>query len=83
MFAISVQDVKGETELCHLTIVPVYPDKVSKLLVFPEQMVDPPETDPPIETGKTVTTATFDKTVATYGLGLTLFVLERDAFLRM
>ena len=49
--------LNGETELCHLTTVPVFPDSVSRPLVLPEQMVVPPETVPPTEAGSTVTVA--------------------------
>lgn len=56
--------LKGLTELCHFTTVPVLPDKVSKPLVLPEQIVDPPETLPPAETGSTVTAAGAEFAVA-------------------
>ena len=47
--------LKGLTDDSHLVIVPVYPDKVNSPLVLPEQMVDPPVTEPPTEVGSTVT----------------------------
>jgi hypothetical protein len=81
VFAISIHVLKGETELCHLMIVPVYPDNVSKPLVFPEQMVVPPETLPPTDIGATMSVAAFELLSATYGLGLTLLVLDSEAFL--
>ena len=55
VFAISVQVSNGETELCHLTTGPVWPDKVKRLLVLPEQIVVPPVTVPPTDIGSTVT----------------------------
>lgn len=55
MFAISVQVLKGLTELCHFITVPVLPDKVSNPLMLPVQMELPPETLPPAEVGSTVT----------------------------
>jgi hypothetical protein len=55
VFAISVQELYGETELCHLTIVPVFPESESKLLILPVQIVVPPVTLPPTEGGLTVT----------------------------
>ena len=58
--AISDQVLNGVTELCHLTTVPVYPATVSNPLVFPAQMVEPPVTVPPTETGSTVTVAADD-----------------------
>ena len=55
VFARSVQSVKGEVELCQLTIDLVWPDKVKRPLVLPEQIVVPPVTVPPTEIGSTVT----------------------------
>ena len=55
VFAISVQSVKGEVVLCHLIMVPVWPERVKSLLVLPEQIVVPPVTVPPTEIGSTVT----------------------------
>ena len=55
VFAISVQSVKGEVVLCHLIMVPVWPEMVKSLLVLPEQTVVPPVTVPPTEIGSTVT----------------------------
>jgi hypothetical protein len=52
----SFQVVNGETELCHLTTVPVFPDSVNKPLVLPEHtLVAAPVTVPPTEVGSTVT----------------------------
>ena len=51
----SVQVSNGETELCHLTIVPVWPESVKSPLVLPEQTVVLPVTVPPTEIGSTVT----------------------------
>jgi hypothetical protein len=51
---ISVQELNGEIELCHLTTVPLFPDKVSNPLVVPEQIVVPPVTAPPTDKGKIV-----------------------------
>ncbi len=47
--------MKGDTELCHFTTVPVWPERVNKSLVLPEHMVVPPDTLPPAEAGSTVT----------------------------
>jgi hypothetical protein len=44
-------------EYCHLVIVPVYPDRVSVVLLVPEQTVVPPLTEPPTERGSTVIVA--------------------------
>ena len=55
VFAISVHMLNGDTELCHFTTDPVCPERVSKPLVLPEQIVVPPDTLPPIEAGSTVT----------------------------
>ena len=63
VFTISVQVLNGDTELCHLTMVPVYPDKVSNPLLLPEQMVVPPVTVPPTETGSTDINAGVEKAV--------------------
>lgn len=51
----SVHELKGLTELCHFTTIPVLPDNVSSPLELPEQTEVPPETDPPAEAGSTVT----------------------------
>ena len=47
VFAISVQVVNGEVLLCHLTMVPVWPERVRGPLVLPEQIVVPPVMVPP------------------------------------
>ena len=55
VFARSVQVSNGETELCHLTTDPVWPESVKRPLVLPEQIFVPPVTVPPTEIGSTVT----------------------------
>jgi hypothetical protein len=60
VLAISVHVLNGDTELCHLITTPVCPERVSKPLVLPEQIVVPPDTLPPIEAGSTVTTLKSD-----------------------
>jgi hypothetical protein len=47
--------LKGETELSHLTIVPVCTLNNNTALVEPEQIVDPPPTEPASVVGLTVT----------------------------
>jgi hypothetical protein len=47
--------MKGDTDLCHLTTVPEWPERVSKPLVVPEHMVVPPVTLPPTDIGSTDT----------------------------
>ena len=64
VFAISVQVSNGETELCHLTIVPVWPERVKSPLVLPEQTVVPPVTVPPTEIGSTVTVVSVEFSAA-------------------
>ncbi len=64
VFAISVQSVKGEVELCHLTMVPVWPESVKRPLVLPEQIVVPPVTVPPTEIGSTVTVVSVEFSAA-------------------
>ena len=54
VFIMSLQEVPSGDD-CHLIIVPVCPDKVNKPLVLPVQIVLPPLTDPPADTGSTVT----------------------------
>ena len=44
-------------EYCHLVMLPVYPDKVSKVLLIPEHTVAEPAIDPPTEAGATVMVA--------------------------
>jgi hypothetical protein len=58
--AISFHVENGLTELCHFTIEPVYPDKVSKALILPEQIVVPPDTDPPTVRGFTIMVAALE-----------------------
>ena len=55
VFAISVQVVNGEVLLCHFTTDPVWPERVSKPLVLPEQIIVPPVTVPPTEIWPMVT----------------------------
>jgi hypothetical protein len=55
VFVISAQTLKGDIDLCHLTTVPVWSERVSKPLVLPEHMVVPPVTLPPTVVGYTVT----------------------------
>ena len=59
VFAIFVKlhEPEMSTPLCQRKTVPVWPDKVSKPLVLPEQIMVPPVTVPPTETGSTVTVA--------------------------
>jgi len=58
---ISVHELKGDIDLCHLTTFPVCPDKVRVPLVLPVQIVVPPETFPPAEAGSTVTVVEVEK----------------------
>jgi hypothetical protein len=51
---IFVQEVNGATALSHLTTIPVYPERVSKPLLLPEQIDKPPDTVPPTLAGLTV-----------------------------
>ena len=64
MFAISVQEVNGETELCHFTTLPLLPLNVNVPLVEPEQIVEPPLTLPPTDPGLTVTVVVDEVAVA-------------------
>ena len=50
-----VHVVNGLTELSHLKILPVFPDKVNNGLVEPVHTFVPPLTLPPTEAGPTVT----------------------------
>ena len=54
VFAISSHELPL-IEYCHFKIEPVSPLSVRVLLVFPEQILLPPVTVPPIELGFTVT----------------------------
>ena len=45
---------------CHLTIVPVCPDKVNAVEFVPVHTVALPAIDPPTVTGDTVTVTTFE-----------------------
>jgi hypothetical protein len=56
----SFQVVNGETELCHLITVPVWPAKVRSPLVLPEHTLAAPVTVPPTEVGSTVTVVVFE-----------------------
>ena len=53
---ISIQEVPFSDD-CHLVIVPVDPLKVKTPLVFPAQIVVPPETEPPTLAASTATIA--------------------------
>ena len=64
MFEIVFHVVNGLTELSHLTILPVFPDKVNNGLVEPEQTFEPPFTLPPTEPVVTVTVVAVDVSVA-------------------
>ena len=55
VFAISVHELNGTIELCHLTTDPVWPERERSPLGLPEQMVVPPVRVPPTEIGSTVT----------------------------
>ena len=57
VLATSVELVQSLVEYCHLTMLPVLPSNVRALLFEPEHTVAEPETDPPAETGLTVTVA--------------------------
>ena len=50
-----VHVVNGLTELSHLSILPMFPLSVNVPLVDPEQMVEPPLTEPPTDAGSIVT----------------------------
>ena len=63
VIAISVHALNGDTELCHFTTVPVCPVSVSSPLLLPEQMVEPPETDPPAIAEFTVTVVAAELTI--------------------
>jgi hypothetical protein len=45
--------LKLSVELSHLKIAPTCPASVKTPLVLPEQMVEPPETEPPTVVGST------------------------------
>ena len=49
---------------CHLTIVPVCPDKVKAVEFVPEHTVAPPDTLPPTDVGDTVTVALDENAVS-------------------
>ena len=68
VLAIFVHDVNGVTELCHITTVPVCPVSVSKPLLLPEQMFEPPDTVPPTLAGFTVTVVAAELAVAQFPL---------------
>ena len=57
---ISVQVLNGDTDDCHLTIVPVCPLNVKVPLVEPEHTLVPPVTLPPTEAGLTITVVGVD-----------------------
>ena len=56
VLAIVVHVKNGETDFSHLTTLPVFPIKVKTPEVDPEQIVVPPETEPPTVVGFTVKT---------------------------
>ena len=58
VLAMSFQDEKGDTALCHLSTEPVFPERVNNPLLEPLQTVTEPAIVPPLETGSTVITAT-------------------------
>ena len=60
----SVAVVQLSAEYCHFTTVPVMPDKVSVVLLVPEQTVALPAILPPTETGSTVICITLDSAAA-------------------
>ena len=64
VFEIVVQLVNGLTELSHLTIEPLFPVKVNKPLVEPEQMVVPPDNEPATVVVFTVTVVVLELTAA-------------------
>ena len=55
VFAIVVHELNGDTELSHLTMLPVCPLSVNVPLVVPEQIVVPPPTLPATVAGSTDT----------------------------
>jgi hypothetical protein len=60
VFAISTGVTQLSVDDCHLIIVPICPDKVSVVLLVPEQTVVLPATVPPTETGLTVIVASVE-----------------------
>jgi hypothetical protein len=60
VLTISFHVVYGETELCHLITVPVWPAKVRSPLVLPEHTLEAPVTTPPTETGSIETVVAAD-----------------------
>ena len=63
MLVTSVAIVQLSVDFCHLTTVPVCPERVSVVLLLPEQTVAEPAIVPPAETGSTVTVASEELTV--------------------
>lgn len=57
VFEILVEELQLFVEDCHLTIDPVYPDRLSVVLFVPVQTDAPPDTDPPFEAEFTVKVA--------------------------
>ena len=56
----SVAVVHLSVDFCHLTTVPVCPERVSVVLLVPEHTVAEPAIVPPTETGSTVIWITFE-----------------------
>jgi len=52
----SVEDTQLLVEYCHFTTIPVCPERVSTVLLVPEQTVVEPAIEPPTEMGSTVIT---------------------------
>ena len=57
VLTISVEVVQLSVDLCHLTMEPVWPERVSIALLDPEQTVVEPEMVPPTEIGSTMRVA--------------------------
>ena len=62
VFATSTGVTQLSVEYCHLIIVPVLPERVSVVVLVPEQTVAEPAMLPPTETGSTVICTTSDST---------------------
>ena len=56
----SVEVTQLLIEYCHLVMLPVYPDKVNRVLLIPEHTVAEPATEPPTEAGATVMMASVE-----------------------
>ena len=55
VFSISIGVTQLLVDFCHLTTVPVCPERVRSVLFVPEQTGVPPVIEPPILAGSTVT----------------------------